>query len=473
MSLFLIRLTCESPTSDYDARNSSKTNRAKRANVGGNNRSSSQQNSSNQINNSGADDRKLRSSSNKSRQSKRTNLLPIEETPSNQSSSSPLVSPFPNNATFFPSTNAESQLISCPDLQCHKQFVSDIALQYHLSNAHKKSDSISTTTPISMPQVNPRDEEDVAHILANVADYVRRSSPRASPDHQRSTALTWPCPQISSNLVLSSALNNNEQNSINSTRIKTEFEETKSTIKSADHFLLHIQDQPTISPTWSNVKTEPIDDQKKTLKIPTPPPPSFMPISITSTVQHPPVPSSPAYSDISDEDPTTTTTTNEHETLPPSTINLLNEQSIIPNAVWPTQMLFQQYGSFIPQMTKDLPSNWYVAKNHSRSLIILGNLDDFSLNSKSNPNGTSDSTVKNILDSRSSSIGKSPSSSITSTTIDYQKSPYSHSINGLSTDSKYSTTRINSLTSPNENLLKPTNPTSRWWPSSSSNQSIC
>lgn len=215
LSFLLIRLTCESPTSDYDARNSSKTSRAKRANAGGNNRNSSQQNSSNSIN-SGADDRKLRSSSTKSRQSKRTNLSAIEETPSNQSSSSPLVSPFPNNATFFPSSNVDSQLISCPDLQCHKQFVSETALQYHLSNSHKKTDSISTT--ISIPQVNPRDEEDVAHILANVADYVRRSSPRSSPDHQRSTTLTWPCPQISSNLVLSSALNNNEQNSINSTR---------------------------------------------------------------------------------------------------------------------------------------------------------------------------------------------------------------------------------------------------------------
>lgn len=145
-------------------------------------------------------------------------------------------------------------------------------------------------------------------------------------------------------------------------RIKTELEETKSTIKSADHFLLHIQDQPTISSTWTHVKNEPIDEQKKTLKIPTPPPSSFMPVNITPTVQHPPAPSSPAYSDISDEDPTTTIA-NEHEPLPPSTINLLNEQSIIPNAVWPTQVIFQQYGSFIPQITKDLASNWYVEEN--------------------------------------------------------------------------------------------------------------
>lgn len=114
-----------------------------------------------------------------------------------------------------------------------------------------------------------------------------------------------------------------------------------------------------MSSSWSNIKSH---DQKKSLKIPTPPPSSFVPISITPTVQHPAAPSSPAYSDISDEDPTTTPTrtitTNEHEPLPPSTINLLNDQSIIPNAVWPTQMLLQQYGSYMQQMTKELTSNW-------------------------------------------------------------------------------------------------------------------
>jgi hypothetical protein len=198
----LIRLTCESPTSDYDPRNSSKTSRAKRGNANGNHRSSFQQLSLNNQS-SGSDDRKLRSSI-KSRQSKRTNLSTIDEIPL----SSPLTSPFPTNTTFFPSTNHESQLIPCPESQCHKQFVSTIALNYHLSNAHKKTDWISTG---SIQQANTRDEEDVAHILANVADYVRRPSPRSSPDHQRATTLTWPCPQISSNLVLSSSLNNNEQ----------------------------------------------------------------------------------------------------------------------------------------------------------------------------------------------------------------------------------------------------------------------
>ncbi|CAF4988429.1 unnamed protein product, partial [Rotaria socialis] len=79
--------------------------------------------------------------------------------------------------------------------------VSDIALQYHLSNGHKKVDSNSTVTT-TLQQASTRDEEDVAHILANVADYVRRPSPpHSSHENQRQTMLTWPCPQISSNLV--------------------------------------------------------------------------------------------------------------------------------------------------------------------------------------------------------------------------------------------------------------------------------
>lgn len=87
-----------------------------------------------------------------------------------------------------------------------------------MSSAHKKSDTNST---VSISQTNTtRDEEDVAHILANVADYVRRPSPpHTSPEQQqRQSALTWPCPQISSNLVRSSPLNNNEQISTNSSR---------------------------------------------------------------------------------------------------------------------------------------------------------------------------------------------------------------------------------------------------------------
>jgi len=85
------------------------------------------------------------------------------------------------------------------------------------------------------------------------------------------------------------------------------------------------------------------------------------------------------------------------------------------------------------------------------------------LNSKTNPNGTSDSTVKNILDSRRSSTTKSSSTlspSITPTTNDsllndYQKTLYHYHTNGLTNDSKLSTSLVNSLTSPNENLLNP------------------
>jgi len=181
---------------------------------------------------------------------------------------------------------------------------------------------------------------------------------------------------------------------------------------------------------------------KKTLKIPTPPPSSssssFVPINITPTIQHPPISSSPAYSDISDEDPTTT---NENEQIPPSTINLLNEQSIIPNPSWTTQMLLQQYGSYMQHVNKELTSNC--------------------LNSKTNPNGTSDSTVKNILDSRRSSTTKPSSPTNESLLNEYQKTLYHYHPNGIINDSKLSTSIVNSLTSPNENLLNPSNNTSR------------
>jgi len=135
---------------------------------------------------------------------------------------------------------------------------------------------------------------------------------------------------------------------------------------------------------------------------------------------------------------------NENEQTSPSTINLLNEQSLISNPSWTTQMLLQQYGSYMQHVNKELTSNC--------------------LNSKSNPNGTSDSTVKNILDSRRSSTTKpsspSPSSSITSTPNDlllndYQKTLYHYHTNGITNDSKLSTSIVNSLTSPNENLLNP------------------
>jgi hypothetical protein len=244
--LFLnqIRLTCESPTSDYDPRTNNKTSRTKRTNAGGINRCSNHQSMSSfqqltsTILASGLDDRKLRNNI-KSRQSKRLNNFSTtitEETTTTTTTTnlSPLTSPFRANQNFFssetPSTtnssssNLEPQLISCPESQCHKRFASNIALTYHLSNAHIKTEQISASQ-----QANTRDEEDVAHILANVADYVRRSSPpssiRCSPEHQSQpnpsppSTLTWPCPQISSNLVLSSPLNNTERSiSPNSTR---------------------------------------------------------------------------------------------------------------------------------------------------------------------------------------------------------------------------------------------------------------
>lgn len=233
---FSIRLTCESPTSDYDPRSSSKTSRTKRTGgAGGNARSSNNQQtislcqqvtSNNHL--SALEDRKLRNNI-KSRQSKRLNNLPPTTNDDTPTNSPPLRS---NNQTFFPSDStstsspsSEPQLLTCSELHCHKRFTSNLALTYHLSNAHKKTESTPTSTSIS--QANTRDEEDVAHILANVADYVRRSSPpsslRCSPEHQRpsvtnsppinikplenSTTLTWPCPQISSKPVLSSPLN--------------------------------------------------------------------------------------------------------------------------------------------------------------------------------------------------------------------------------------------------------------------------
>ncbi|CAF0959709.1 unnamed protein product [Rotaria sordida] len=458
------RLTCESPTSDYDARNSSKTSRTKRSNAGGNNRfsnyqssslsSSCQQLSSNTLI-SGCDDRKLRNNI-KSRQSKRIQLNTFDDLATNNSPS------YRTNTAFFSSINNDIQLISCPESQCHKQFVSNIALQYHLSNAHKKIDSISA---ISIQQANTRDEEDVAHILANVADYVRRPS----PEHQRQTTLTWPCPQISSNLVRSSPLNNNEQTSIhlstnptrcvlNNNETNIEQDEIKSTVKSTDHFLLHMQDEPSISSTssWTNSKIDQTNNNNnnKSVKIPTPPPPplpsSLDPINLNSTIQTLPTSSSPAYSDISDED-STTIITNENLQRTPSTINLLtvtngkfdeNEQTLIPNSTWTTQMLLQQYGSYMQQQAfvdKELTSN--------------------RMNSKTNPNSTSDSTVKNILDSRrlSTTTKSSPSTIITndSNTLlnDYQKNLYHYHTNGIINDTKLSTTIVHSLTSPNENLL--------------------
>ena len=397
--LFKIRLTCESPTSDYDPRSSSKTSRTKRTSAGGNARCSNQQSlslfqqvtSNNHL--SALDDRKLRNNI-KSRQSKRLNNLPTNVNEEVANNSPPFRTA--NNQTFFPSetttassNSSEPQLLTCSEPQCHKRFASNLALSYHLSDAHKK---VELTPLSSIPQVNTRDEEDVAHILANVADYVRRSSPpasiRSSPEHPRSTlcnsppshfkplenpsTLSWPCPQISSKLVLASPLN--QILSPDSTKFvissippttsrcflfcrckfnNADQDDLKTSITPADHFLLPIQDEPMQTKVAS--------------------PPNYLDSNNSKTSSPPPPPtsSSPAYSDISDEDPLP----NEHVSFPPSTINLLAQSngkidenghnlhssflttnsglnnSDISNPAWTAQMLFQQFGSFIQPQT--------------------------------------------------------------------------------------------------------------------------
>lgn len=125
-------------------------------------------------------------------------------------------------------------------------------------------------------------------------------------------------------------------------------------MKAADHFLLHIQDEPAETKAAS--------------------PPNYLD-STNSKKTPPPISSSPAYSDISDEDPTP----NEATSFPPSTINLLApsngridenannlhsssspsfpssngglNNSDLSNPAWTAQMLFQQFGSFIQPQT--------------------------------------------------------------------------------------------------------------------------
>ena len=449
-----IRLTCESPTSDYDARTSSKSGRSKRTSASGTtSRCANQQQQSltsfQQITSailaSGADDRKLRHNI-KSRQSKRLNNLPASSADESTANSSPLTSPYPSNQTFFPpetstdqsASNLEPQLIPCSESHCHKRFTSSIALSYHLSNAHQPPQSTSSTatttttttttmTSTTVSQASTRDEEDVAHILANVAHYARRSSPpssvQCSPEHQRqalpspaivhsppSTTLTWPCPQITSKFVLSSSLNNSERtlspnhrnesdtadvySSTNTleNKIATDQDDLKpSSLKPTDRSILSIEEEThssrqtspvsilhkngfspsppsamatTVDASWTNGKKD-RNTSKKRSKVPTPPPPlpppsSIIPADIPATA------SSPAYSDISDEDPTTT----GEQILQPSTINLLavtNEKldengnnlpsasflpsnhSDISNPAWTAQMLFQQFGSYMSQ----------------------------------------------------------------------------------------------------------------------------
>lgn len=160
----------------------------------------------------------------------------------------------------------------------------------------------------------------------------------------------------------------------------------------ADHFLLQIQQEtkcslPSSSPplvgSYSNVSSwinNPKKDQnssRKTNQLETDQSNSdvasnstFVPIPSNINQQIPSKSASPAYSDISDED---LTSRNEHEQIPPSTINLLtgnhekpeeHEQSFLSNpARWTTQMLLQQYGSYIQQQSfigsnsKDMTTN--------------------------------------------------------------------------------------------------------------------
>ncbi|CAF3354096.1 unnamed protein product [Rotaria sp. Silwood1] len=166
----------------------------------------------------------------------------------------------------------------------------------------------------------------------------------------------------------------------------------------------------------------------------------------------PPISSSPAYSDISDED----LTPNEQILPQPSTINLLtatngkideNGNNLHPsssflstnnglnnsNSSWTAQMLFQQFGSFIqPQTTV----------SNNKDLSTTPNRLNSNNNICPSSNGTSDSTVKNILDSRRSSTTKSSSSSSTTNLYHYHTN-----------ETKFPTPIINTLTSPNENLL--------------------
>lgn len=147
-------------------------------------------------------------------------------------------------------------------------------------------------------------------------------------------------------------LNNNETNILDNKNTNCDQDELKTSVKPADHFLLHIKDEPNINLNSGNNYLDPNNSKK------TPPPPTS---------------SSPAYSDISDEDPTP-----NEQILPPSTINLLtatNEKidengnnvhsssssssflstnggsntSDISNPTWTAQMLFQQFGPFMQQ----------------------------------------------------------------------------------------------------------------------------
>ena len=197
-----------------------------------------------------------------------------------------------------------------------------------------------------------------------------------------------------------------------------------------------------------HIQDEPIVNKPSTISSP----------NLNNSKQTPLTASSPAYSDISDEEPPPSTTTTISESvpplssiLPPSTINLLtatngkidengnnlhspssiSTNSDLTNPAWTAQMLLQQFGPFI---------------QHPQTLVTDISSTPNRLNSNNtcpSSNGTSDSAVKNILDARRSSTTKSSSSS----------SPPSSLYPFHSNESKFPTPIINTLTSPNENLL--------------------
>ena len=339
---------------------------------------------------------------------------------------------------------------------------------------------------------------------------------RTSLATSNASTLTWPCPQISSKLVQPAALNNDERPaSPSSARFVDCWRATEHWTRS---FLVHLFSCPNAHPgicsasnLLENQSSSPSpstaedstkkdrNNHKKRSKLPSPPPASsFVPIPLLPTI--PPTASSPAYSDISDEDPTTSTTNSHEQILPPSTINLLaasngkldeNGNQVpstsflssngglthadISTPAWTAQMLFQQFGPYLSQPALvPTPTAAMVSSNHketsknSRSTTPNGyGLTDWlrtpgtrmtrlfcfsssrSLNSKTHCSSPNDSTVKNILDARRSSTIKSSSS--TSPPINL----YHFHPNGGVNETKFSPSIINTLTSPNENLLHP------------------
>lgn len=182
------------------------------------------------------------------------------------------------------------------------------------------------------------------------------------------------------------------------TNTPNEQNDSKSTLTPTDSTIVRLQeDIQTTSPVsilQSNQSTlnSSIIDQNNTIverqSSPIPSASTFVPITLPSTTI-PPTSSSPAYSDISDEDPAT----NPHEqTFPPSTINLLASNNgklddsgskILTNGylssngglshpdlsspAWTTQLLLQQFGSYMTQSGLVLPATNIVSTTNKES----------------------------------------------------------------------------------------------------------